>query len=547
MLTLNANVKARGMFQITKRNVSTGEEKIYKAHNLITDNFISIMCSNQGSYTPVLFDQLNLHVGDSSTEPTTTDTDVGHKLWEITLGSTEVTLLSKTSIRCSATFTIPASTSYVGTIREVGLYSYHKINSISAWRLLTHALLKDAEGNPFEVEKTSLDIITIVYNFEVSIASGNIAAMVYNHKLISFGDLVLKYAFNTFENAIEDDTYIYIPNSTQLNSNQPSIANKVNDPSNSQVRWNAGRLDTNTILNGHFLMGVNFMQQNYGVLNSIKLPNAEVFPEVAITELSIGTGDGTTSEFTPPIPAWKENTEKIYKNGVLLTRDVDYTCDYRHNSPINAELMCSSYLSVIDGAVASSSWYSEITLAPNAKADIVDRYGTSKDVFKITPYRIQKNTAYAPEYLCITADYPLIFELPTDESFLNWGVNTVYFCSYSYADNFTLEYSTDKTNWTIFAENMHNNTNSSSTSFKDNFSYYNKYTVETDVMAKYWRLSCSSSSDLHYWGIMFGHVGQGIKFTTPPANGDLLTMDITVDRPYKDSNHVIDVSAVLQL
>ena len=69
------------------------------------------------------------------------------------------------------------------------------------------------------------------------------------------------------------------------------------------------------------------------------------------------------------------------------------------------------------------------------------------------------------------------------------------------------------------------------------------------ITARYWRVYASDVSILSR-GIgstngdsFFGYFGDGIKFKTPPADGAEIKIKATVNRPFKTSDYVLDVSA----
>ena len=62
-----------------------------------------------------------------------------------------------------------------------------------------------------------------------------------------------------------------------------------------------------------------------------KFPNPDIFPNTTLSDMRVGTGDGVKVDFTPPLNLWVKDTERVFVDGVLQVRDVDYTCDHRNN------------------------------------------------------------------------------------------------------------------------------------------------------------------------------------------------------------------------
>lgn len=61
---------------------------------------------------------------------------------------------------------------------------------------------------------------------------------------------------------------------------------------------------------------------------------------------------------------------------------------------------------------------------------------------------------------------------------------------------------------------------------------------------RYVRLSTTADGYISAYGtplaIQFGRIVPGLTFATAPAQGDILTMDCQVNRPFKNENWVLD-------
>ena len=69
------------------------------------------------------------------------------------------------------------------------------------------------------------------------------------------------------------------------------------------TRWNYNEA------NGHIISSIG--SPNYAAW---KLPNADIFPQITLSNMTVGTGDGETVEFNCPIPKVVENSEVIRVN-----------------------------------------------------------------------------------------------------------------------------------------------------------------------------------------------------------------------------------------
>jgi hypothetical protein len=83
----------------------------------------------------------------------------------------QVFVEDENSVKYRYKFIVPADSHFVDTITEICLYAMVKMNDIGI--CVTHALLKDAEGNPYSIEKTSLDQLDIYYDITMSSNSDN--------------------------------------------------------------------------------------------------------------------------------------------------------------------------------------------------------------------------------------------------------------------------------------------------------------------------------------------------------------------------------------
>ena len=77
-----------------------------------------------------------------------------------------------------------------------------------------------------------------------------------------------------------------------------------------------------------------------------------------------------------------------------------------------------------------------------------------------------------------------------------------------------------------------------------------KYDLPQAITAKYWRISAHMIGATQYhnrFGMVFLNAGQKIVFNNPPSSGAAITMDCQIDVPYKDDQHVVDLSLTYTL
>lgn len=493
------------------------KDKAY-AYNLVTNHFWE--CAF-GSYTTGPLDYIQ--IGTGSGTPSVTDTEPFRKLAAYTTTWKSVKYRYPTSTAVY-TATFPASTSEVGVITEVGF----RRGKSYADSLTTHAMLQDSEGNPITINKTDTDtlIVTATVHATVSFADNVIPPP----SAADFAGFGILGAYNSIkENATY---YLYCSTLPYAATDGVSVATSPSNYSSSTrtCELKSTRINASTGNNRYF-NAIGGYKTGW-----IVLPDETVFPPYELQPMTVGTGDGVSTEFKCPIPDFVENTEVITVDGVELTRNVDYTVDPIGNSALNATAI-SAYSS---RAVSRSGGYIDSSY--------------SKANYPFGFYAIAKCAAHTGANVPVlnSSDYPIIFDLGADKT-----------CNGIYIDGlvtFTNSFSTPKS-CTVHLEYSHNNsdwqeactiyTQVAGYGYESNLpdEYKKVLTKFEPITARYWRVYASDVSILSY-GIgsingdsFFGYFGDGIKFKTPPADGAEIKIKATVNRPFKTSDYVLDVSA----
>jgi hypothetical protein len=145
----------------------------------------------------------------------------------------------------------------------------------------------------------------------------------------------------------------------------------------------------------------------------------------------------------------------------------------------------------------------------------------------------------------------LTLYMPVDQSAFDWNVDTAYvFYTYNTV-TIDLEYSTDGETFTNILEgvscyNEHNSSYSPDEDQKE--TGWVKYNFEA-VKAPYWRIRAHSTGSGRHYDIgllLCREASKYVHFNTAPEANAELTMKASVDRPYMDGNHVVDVGATIQ-
>lgn len=589
-LSLPFLAQYEGRIHAQMKNIKTGQIQTLDFHNVAV-NQLSVEMGMSGGGTIQYYPFYHLRCGSGSTSPSGGDTALAQPLWSnFTRSRIERRFADNLkAITTIATFVIPATPDYVGTVRELGFVS-------NSGRLMTRALLQDAEGNPYEFNKTDLDQLTIEYSITLSLndsaeafadascvfVAGSVSGTDNRWDIITqnsggWSDDVLvpaikKYKKNVVGNYLYSQSPWYglcLENSVRngygdLSTDFGDMARghsySYNDP-----RWN-GQSNTYTSaklriprdcspLDRHF---IHYMTLANGRMLPyyFQFPNTTVFPLTTLEGLSVGTGDGSTTEFAPPMPFWVMDSEKIYVDGVLQVPNVDYTADWFNNLINNDELFPSTHLFVIDGGQLGDG-------AKLPTSQIRLYMGDSRHTNaapNLATYRsnkVQVNQPAAGSLLYLPSGSSLTLEMPIDTLNLDWNVNALYLYGGSIADvghiYVTIEVSDDQESWTALCTQQEIAKYNDAYTTEHTFAQATKISLPTPILKRYWRITVttqnawySGASSLNRLHMVFRRDGAPIRFTNPPAAGALITMDCQIDRPYKDSNHVIDTQFVVQ-
>lgn len=532
----------RGDYTITvKRHGKITQEENF--HNLTTAGFVSRLIGDTHYFW-------YCQLGSGSTAPSSSDTALASMLWGVqcstyAIDSTSADGLSRTWVY---TYVFPANSSYVGTIREVGL------SASSSGSINTHALVVDAEGQPISIDKTYLDEVTITAKITVtrpswqsgqtwSFMSGplsrsdlhgilpNTTGFYNKHVLLSAG-------WCPEYRPVKNCQYTSLPtNFTYSNGTIRCSAEFSGDamtyPYNS-MHEETFKDYVNSLLLGR--SSVYHYSANSGASDyatppyRLLLPNADVFPVTTLEGLELGTGDGITVDFSPEVPAWLENTEIVYKNGSPLTRGVDYSVDNIGNIEKYWSVMLGNFVAEIDAktvaGVQANIWGTDECCAS---------YNNDSDMNSPVVY----------------ADSPIIFKYGTGYAFsdkVNYFVLGTWTASASIPAGAALVFyysMDDGSTWTEFGRISHS---SAGTTFTDT----TEHTIVTPIAGiTHVKIALEDTDTTAYVRMSerngrFGYVGSyAIRFASAPAAGDILTIDMNIDRPWKSNDNLMQWNPIL--
>lgn len=385
---------------------------------------------------------------------------------------------------------------FVGsTITEVGISA---TGANQANRVFTHAMLQDMNGNQISITKTDTDIITIYATVYVhwnpaGYEDGKIKISFSGEANPRDGQLIselLGYLYQSSD--VHRYAYFYSgpPNASSIASSGGSL---VKDLSTKTYKLTFGRLGVST---GNVTSGI---LSAYAMNVCLQAPCSGL-PGTNIVAEAIATGNGSTTEFNTKFPF--PQSAEIFVDGVLCT-DV-----------------------VVDG----------------------DNPGTK------LPY----TTAFEflPEYSTLSRKgfgiQMGIFDGQATGTYGSGGGYTTYLNKWAHLGvtqivrsyTMTLQLSNDLVNWYELKNIASNNSN------------YKADVPEEYRYAKYWRFInpyTSGISGYAYYSSVCPSVTtvspktNNIRFTTPPAEGSVITANYFTPAVAKDSNHVFDMSITIHL
>ena len=304
------NLESKGFihneFDIEVRDSRTGEIKqTAKAYNIVLDAMFTCLLNRTGYFGYIAFGD---GTGAQDKIRTSLFNFVGMK------GAVQVETIKKAAPLASYVkrkITLLPSEFIGKVLTEVGIAS-----AGTAASMVTHALIKDSEGNPISITKLDTDVITIyatvyarVLGFDASVGIVNFpSANALLSFMLSETSLAIPKIYVGSESSSIDtkvDSHVNI----QLGSYKTPTLTK--DSANKALVSSVVRFET-TESNGPISeIGLE------GVAR-ISLKGSTVWPGKPYTNKSLGQGDGVTKYFHLPQGSERVSSIKVYNNSVLV-------------------------------------------------------------------------------------------------------------------------------------------------------------------------------------------------------------------------------------
>lgn len=481
-------------FDIEVLDAETGDIKQEaKAYNVICDQLWTRWAEKQKYFTYI-------HYGSGTGTPSATDTALFNYV-----GGQEATNETASIDYESGVFSLrkqiqlAAGTAVGVTITEVGI-AYGSSSSY----LCTHAMLQDMNGNRVSIAKTDTDVVniyaTVYVHFNPAGYDGG-----YIRPLTCVGTRGLfavlcgqsteyadqMYLTPTDTNDMQDSKLGGYPTTNGSTATSVSVSS-VCDATNKTITFTPTRLEASAVNLGGFRY-LNLWRYSYGSSSSlyepwcIIRPGGSWFPYSQVTSEAVGTGDGSTVDYSLKFPFVHD--VKVYVDGVETT---DFTYDYAPNTATNF----GYYMQELD-----------LTSTPG---NHIPRVRT--DSIK-TPQNAR--VLYNPAY-----------EL---------GISTVM-CN----QNTDAYVSDDLDTWYRIGQATSNSQIGRNVDVPSEYAHY-----------KYWKLTEALDNAYNVRRFELkppaSFTGKTLHFNTPPAAGAVITADYKTDTIAKDENHVFDLSVTIQL
>lgn len=544
-MDINLNIGAKGIVNIKRIRDGVVQEE-HTFHNLTLPTGYVNISYGQNAYAGVIC------LGSDSTPPTTSDkyavkaqvaaSNASVDSWVIDLDEPSMTYTVK------ASFTTGTGTAY--TVAEVGTRAQNGY-------VCSRALVTDSEGSPITITKTEYDELEVLYTFKFTYTGQKLRATsekatgrnqpFSGHYVPSYLPFLIRYGGNMADAPTGNWTTY-----TQSKITYADYATTFTCEASTSLSYGYVHALACVGSTGYYSQGV--------LLNEISFPNTDIFPVRTLTGYSLGTGDGTTTDFTPELPWWLENTEKVYKNGVALTRDVDYLVDNFHSltksytTADNRENLVYHF----DSAQLATS-KQEVNLLSNSNLNSIHYYFYN-NAYDNTEDLICRIAASAPnltiDRVYFDAYYSYwyssnVYRYTPDVSFSNDNGNTwttiprpakKLACS---SGTRTITQYDAQESWGGIISNYEVKLDTPITGVTHiKFSRFMDATVTnalpTSGVTPVTPTGTNTMGSMPY-KLFIGHVGDyAIRFIDPPAEGDVLTMDCGIDRPWIGGKEVLN-------
>lgn len=467
---LNASIHNR--FDIEVVDSKTGEiKKKAQAENVILNRLWTVYSNNWNSY---------IQYGSGAGTPAATDTSLFTFIASVA-SAYKGSLFQNNIFSATTKIELLEAVAVGATLTEVGI-----ARGTTADTLVTHAMIKDMNGNPISIVKTDTDIINIYATVFIHFYNAMPIQLARGYTMMRFVGLPGCYFpnkisisdNNTF--ATRDDQNFTIAGSTTFNSETKKL------------RFVASRMAADKgNCKGIYGLKINCYDGSSPFL--LWLDTLKWYQGYNIVGEAIGTGDGTAVDFATTFPM--VSNAKVYVNGVE-----DATATIIENCPFSS----------------IGSWAYSVGILSNGE---------------FIPNPNTASSTIAPD----NSD-PILYA--KNRFYDKTRIDKILWTVYGYSNITDIYISDDLVNWVSVGQWMVQNGVTCSSTIPEE---YKKYRYLKTV----YNSSKGSSPAVN---VRFETVNdKPIHFVTPPEIGAVITADYHTAVIAKDINHVFDFSLDIQI
>jgi len=342
-MNFNASVKLHNKFEVYVKDMRTGKERmIGTAYNMVLSAMWTQIISDRRSP----FDFICYGRGTGELSPTRTS--LFSQIAQVSSTRVEE-VYSSDSGYIKEKIELSPSTAVGETITEVGIRGYS--------RLVTHALLKDAEGNPISFTKTDTDVVTIYATLycKVSVTS----PLKFSQAQVSYGTAY--YLLN----------YGYITTTIKVGRNpMPLDADAINAAgicdsygaakSSTRISYNVeAAIETYKVRFEISEANMFIKEIQIADTASILVPEGSLIGKVLYENVPLGIGNNSKTRFLLPSPYIETPLVNVKVNSVLAPFTLDrkpkiaLSCGTNHS---NGGSGWSSYPSIVYPTPWGNKW-----------------------------------------------------------------------------------------------------------------------------------------------------------------------------------------------
>ena len=308
-MNVEQKVNIHNRFDVHIDNIETGEHRELVGYNIILDQMWTRLCGGSSYFEYI-------HFGTGTGTPAPERYSLFNQLGTKSAVTEEI--IKALPVSSWKRKIVLSPEEFVGqTITEVGI-AYGPTES----NLVTHAMLKDSEGNVISITKSATDVVTIFatvfITFVNTIPELKLIRMPSDNQLINY--LTGSSAPTGSFGLLQGEHY-----GERLGST--SSATWVSDVPNRKRKTNVLRFGINDA-NG------DVKSLEFTNLFALELPTSGIFGGQPYTNVPIGVGDGETTEFILPSRNIIKNTLKVKKDGVITT---DYITSNKNLLPFKIQ------------------------------------------------------------------------------------------------------------------------------------------------------------------------------------------------------------------